>query len=344
VHQHAVSLATLVGGGDASFSIDIVLWRGARIVGCVEVGAGGELSNETYRRRRAYKRGVLAGEGIPVHECDLRGGQRTMEALRHCIAWVQAQLGLPRSIDESFLRGVWTHPGITTVSYASVEEHRQWLRSHAITTVDDYELKRIAQLKEGDELAGRIVPRGTLGNWLRANSMDWYELTGRPPTGRGSAKARRGSATHQFYASYAETREAARQLGATTPTEFQEMRASDPRLRPNPDAYWPTEFKEDGWSGFLGTGASTLELAGMVSSNDARQAIAMGHGRWIKTIRTLRPDATRRRGKDRYFRPAHLVLHLVEAGVVGNAEADEVRGRLDKIARTRPHDLKTSAR
>lgn len=341
MHTHDLKLCKLVPHDSSSKELDLVVWSSDETF-VVMVGASALALKDDYVEGRAYKKRMLEQSGIAYVECDLHGGERTIRPLRETAHAIMRFLGRRwTSSVKRIFEAALISDEVTRVSYVGPDDHRKFIHKHGCHTVDTYEVARQTALDAGLPSARYLRPRGSLQAWLRELKIDWFDLTGKPPTGKGSQKARRRRPEFQPYDSYRVCKLAAQVAaeaeGWLTCLDYKRGRAAvDPKLVAEPDKVWPRAFKRDGWPGFLGVGTPNSELLGLVPSDSARKVLGIWHSRWKVLIEGLEPDGLRRRrgmGDVLYFAPHALVRYLTESGELEIGEARTVLARLKRVSR-----------
>lgn len=342
-HAHDLRLSVLVPDADPSlfdarFSVDTVLVRDGVVLGVLEVGRGALLRDQAYVARRAAKRDILEGAGYALHCCDLPPGPRSIQKLRETADWVVARFGCGVAPTHEQVTALVLSARAEAVLLFDLEHLTPYLRhwqqelGTAPLTWKHYSERRAAMLDEGVPAALSIPAQATLQRMLRASGQTIARLSGggrrrgQPPHLHDGRRARRP---------YSELRAYVQSLGVRTPAEYRAHH--DLTLPRDPKAVYPDEFPGDGWSGFLGTGASNADVQGMVPSSRIPRIAGFAWRRWSAVADGLEPDARRppRSNQARaraYFKPVRVVPFLVDRGLIAAADADRVLAKLEGSA------------
>lgn len=339
-HAHDVRLSALVPDADPSlfdarFSVDTVLIRDGVVLGVVEVGRGALLRDEAYVARRAAKRDILERAGYALHCCDLPPGPRSIRALRDTANWVVGRFGAGATPSLEQVAALVVGARAEAVLLFDLEHLTPYLRhwqqelGGAPLTWKHYTERRAAMLEAGVPAAMSIPAQATLQRMLRASGQTMATLSG---GGR-----RRGQPAHlhdgrRDRRPYNELKTYVQSLGVRTPAEYRAHR--DLTLPRDPKAVYPQEFPVDGWSGFLGNGASNTDVVGMVPSSRIPRIVGFAWSRWRAVADGLEPDAQRSARSNQarsraYFTPARVVPFLVERGLIAARDAQRVLAQLE---------------
>jgi len=124
--------------------------------------------------------------------------------------------------------------------------------------------------------------------------------------------------------SYREARTRARALGAKSWAEYQKV-ARESGLPTEPQTIWPDQFEADGYSGFIGTGMSLARVQerGLVSAEQIRKQLGIGHKSWKTLSEGLRPASkvAHKAYYDKEKAKAHLLANLDRIGRTRSREA-----------------------
>lgn len=284
-HRHDVPVRHLAHGFRGQHTIDVALYRDGELAGVVEIGAGGLLDSKKYVASRKKKRAALEAAGVPLLECDLRGGRSSEQTLSGGVRWIGARLGQRcAGPSASEIRATLVELNRGAVLHFGQEETAGWIRRKGVQTRAEYEDRRQRDIADGDPEAAYVVPGGTLNARLEDWGLTWHQLAGKSARGRGSAKAQAVTGLEK-YSKYDDARRAARRGKFKNAADYLRRATTvDPKLPALPDHLWPEEFARDGWSGFLGTGAANHEVEGWTTKEELKRLSTSGDGVWKRLL------------------------------------------------------------